>query len=303
MRSENVMRVAVCFLILAPAPGPSGARAADGVPALPSTPSGAPAPSVPPPEVDYEIGAEDLLEISVFELPDLTRTVRVAGDGSITLPLVGMVPAAGLTHSALENRLKELLQERYLEEPQVSVFVKEYRSKRISVIGAVQSPGTFEMLGVRNLLEAIGHAGGLTREAGSSLFVLRPRPDGGQVRIGIDLGDLFVRGNPALNIDLSPGDVINVPLDQPVQFYVNGAVKSPGRYESRSSVPVTLLQAVTQAGGATNRANERAVLILRRDANGIPLATRCDLKAIKRAKAEDPLLQDGDVIVVPEAWF
>ncbi len=252
---------------------------------------------------DYQVGAEDLLEISVFELPDLSRTVRVAGDGSITLPLVGAVQVSGMTHRAIEERLRDLLQTRYLEEPQVSVFVKEHRSKRISVIGAVQGPGTFEMPGIRNLLQAISAAGGLTREAGRALFILRPLPDGTQQRMEVDLQELMIRGNPELNIDLLPGDVINVPVDRPLQIYVNGAVKTPGRIEAKSSLPLSLLQAVTQAGGATNRANERAVVILRRDPNGVPIRTAHDLKDIKRGKAEDPILQDGDIVVVPEAWF
>lgn len=250
----------------------------------------------------YEIGAEDLLEITVFELPELNRTVRVAADGSISMPLVGVIPVSGLSQRAVEQRLRALLQERFLENPQVSVFIREHRSKTISVIGAIQTPGTLETLGIQNLLQAISAAGGLTREAGHNLFILRSLPDGGQRRIEIDLHGLTIRGDPELNIALAPGDVINIPIEDPLLIYVSGAVRAPGRIEVKRSDRVTLLQAITQAGGPTDRANERAVLILRRTDGG-PNKARIDLKEIKKGRSADPILQDGDVIVVPEAWF
>ena len=104
------------------------------------------------PRADYVIGSEDLLEISVFEQPDLNRTVRVSGDGTISVPLLGIIPVDGLTTKEAEGKLRDLLGEKYLTNPQVSVFVKEARSKKISVVGAVSKPGTVEMLGQRTLL-------------------------------------------------------------------------------------------------------------------------------------------------------
>src|SRR4030042_1817796 len=96
---------------------------------------------------DYKIGPEDLLEISVFEEEKLNKTVRVSSQGNISLPLLGVLRVKGLTASELEKEVSDLLTEKYLQNPQVSIFIKEYRSQRISVIGMVETPGVFEVAG------------------------------------------------------------------------------------------------------------------------------------------------------------
>jgi len=252
---------------------------------------------------DRPLGTEDLLEISVFEIPDLNRTVRVSEKGTISLPLLGEVKADGLTPGELEVRLRDRLAEKYLKDPQVSVFVREHGSKKVSVLGAVGKPGVYEMLGPRTLLQVLALAGGLTEDTGAALFVIRQRPGGGSDKIPVNVNDLMVSRDPDLNLPIQPGDVVSAPLDRPVYIYVDGAVKTPGRIEQLASRPITLLQAIAKAGGATERANLRAIQILRQSPDGTQTMLEINLKRIRHGKEPDPVLGEGDVVVVPETFF
>lgn len=265
-------------------------------------------------DLDHAVGAEDLLEISVFEIPDLNRTVRVSERGTISLPLLGEVAVRGLTAAQLEERLRQELAKRYLRDPQVSVFVREHGSKKVSVLGGVGKPGVYEMLGPRTLLQVLSEAGGLTKEAGAELYVIRSTSgnvtagDGGAEagadRITIGITDLLMNRDPKLNLSIQPGDVVSVPIDQPIYVYVDGAVKTPGRLEQMASRPITLLQAVAKAGGATERANLKKVQILRRGpSGGQQTVLTMNLARIRIGKEPDPVLADGDVVVVPETFF
>lgn len=257
----------------------------------------------PAPPGDYVIGAEDLLEITVFEQPELSQTVRVSGDGTIRMPLVGVIPVGGLTNQQAEAKLSALLGEKYLTDPQVSVFVKEAKSKRISVVGAVEKPGTVEMLGRRTLLEAISEAGGLTEEAGRNLHVLRPDPSGAAIRIDINLEDLMTGGDPELNVPIQPGDVINVPVDRIHHVYVDGAVNKPGELAYRSSRPLNLLQAIAAAGGLSERASQKGILVIRSGPGGVQQRIEVDLKAVRKGKKPNLTLERGDTVYVPETFF
>ena len=279
-----------------PAPPPAASVAGKAA----ATGTGAPVPGT---RSDYIIGKEDLLELGVFQQPDLTRTVRVSGDGTISLPLLGVVPLEGLTTTQAEGVLRDLLSDRYLNDPQVWVFVKEAKSKKISVVGAVEKPGTLEMLGSRTLLEAISEAGGLTHQAGKELHVLRADPSGATTRIDIDLDDLMIHGNPELNIHLQPGDVLNIPIDRILHVYVDGAVRKPGEVEYKASRPLTLLQAIAAAGGLSERASQKGIVVIRTGASGAQSTTKVDLKAVRKGKQENFLLDSGDSIYVPETFF
>ena len=137
---------------------------------------------------EYRIGAKDLLEITIVEMPELNQSVRVSEDGSITLPLIGKVMIDGLTKEEVEKRLAALLLEQnYVKNARVTVFIKEYQSKRVALIGAVNKPGMYELVGRMTLLQLISQAAGLTEKASSELFVLREGKDGSQARIAIDL--------------------------------------------------------------------------------------------------------------------
>lgn len=252
---------------------------------------------------DRPVGTEDLIEISVFEIPELNRTVRVSERGTISLPLVGEVRASGLTTGRLQDLLRERLGERYVRNPQVSVFVREHGSKKVSVLGAVGKPGVYEMLGPRTLLQVLAQAGGLTEDVGAVLYVIRLEPGGGSDKIPVNVNDLLVSRDPSLNLAIEPGDVVSAPIDRPVYIYVDGAVKTPGRIEQLASRPITLLQAIAKAGGTTERANLKAVQILRQSPDGTQTMVEANLKKIRRGKEPDPILGEGDVVVVPETFF
>jgi protein involved in polysaccharide export with SLBB domain len=119
----------------------------------------------------------------------------------------------------------------------------------------------------------------------------------------VDLDALLYGGRVEMNPEITQGDLIHIPVDLPVRIYVNGAVKAPGEFETRRSRPLTVLQAITKAGGPSERAALRKVELLRRAADGSQAAIPVDLKAVMKGNAEDPVLQDGDVVVVPETYF
>lgn len=247
---------------------------------------------------DYRIGPKDLLEITVFELPELNQTVRVSEDGSITLSLLGRVEVAGLTAQELEKRLAMLLDQQFTKGAHVTVFIREYQ--KVSVIGAVGKPGMYELVGPTTLLQVIAQAGGLTPMAMSELFVYRTSNDGKQEKITIRLDELMISGNPSLNIEILPKDVITIPLDQTLNVFVYGEVKTPGAVPYLSSKRITLLQAIAQAGGTTEWARKSRVMIKRKDRKtGKEMKIRVNLKNMISAKLTDIVLEEGDVVIVP----
>ena len=254
--------------------------------------------------LEYKIGPKDLLEISVFGLDELNRTVRVSEDGIITLPLVGEVKVEGLTKTGLEKKLSELLEEKYLHNPQVTVFIREYQSTRVSVLGAVRNPGLYELLGRETLMQIISQAGGLTAEAGDEIIIMRQRADGTSNSLKISIDDLFVKGDATLNVPLQPNDIVNVPIDKTVFVYVMGQVNRPGALEvKRSNIP-TLLQAIAQAGGFSERASKGRVLIKRKDEKtGREIKIKVNVKSIIKRRKKDIQLLENDVVFVPEKAF
>jgi len=253
---------------------------------------------------EYKIGPKDLLEINVFELPELNQTVRVTEDGSITIPLVGNVRIEGLTKDEVERKLAKLLEQKYLKKARVSVFIKEYQSKRVAVIGAVENPGMYELVGRLTLLQMISKAGGFTEKASNELFVLREGRNGVSATICIDLEDLLINGNQKLNIPLQANDVINVPVDKIINVYVFGEVNKPGALAVKMSKGITLLQAIAQAGGTADGASKSGIVIKRKDKKtGREIKIKVNLKDIIKGKKPDIVLQEGDVVYVPEKIF
>jgi polysaccharide export outer membrane protein len=252
---------------------------------------------------DYRIGRQDLLEIKVFGVEELNQMVRVADDGSITMPLLGRLVVGGLTKTDLERRIADLLEERYVRDPQVTVFIKEYESKRVAVSGAVKKPGTYEMLGRKTLLEMLSMAGGLDKDLGREIIIFRRQDDGTTRRIPLDLEQLVYAADPSLNLTVVPGDIIYVPTVEKIRIFVTGAVKQPDVYEVPRDEPITVLKAVTLAGGTTDRAAKKKVQIMRSDPDGNRVTLYVNLRGIQRGKTEDPLLQKGDIVLVPETFF
>lgn len=255
----------------------------------------------------YRVGANDLLSVEVFGLEDFDRKVRVLRDGTISLPLLGSVQVEGLSLEAAQEKITDLLVEKQLvRDPQVTLFVEEYLSRGVSVQGAVQRPGIYQMLGPRTLLEIIGEAGGLSgregERAGREIFVVRKDSRGEQTRLRLDAQRLVGEGDPNLNIPLQPGDVVVVPFDRKQRVYVSGSVQNPGAVEFLESEGISLLQAITAAGGPNERAKLSSVFIKRRQDNGEEEQIRLNLKRIKNGKDPDVPLQKNDTVVVGD-WF
>jgi polysaccharide export outer membrane protein len=260
---------------------------------------------------DYKIGPEDLLEVSVFEDEKLNKTVRVSSQGNINLPLIGVLRVKGLTASALEKEIRDLLAEKYFQDPNVSVFIKEYRNQQISVIGAVQKPGVYDVTGQRTILDMLSLSGGLKEDAGQLLFLIRPpnfeeegskekKEFGGQTpkTFVIDLEDLLVKGDLTLNYSLVHGDVINVPIAG--KIFVGGEVKSPGGFAKGRSLTVS--QAIFLAGGLNKEAAGADSKIFRYSEKGTGKEIlSVDVYAIQKGQSEDLYLKESDIVFVPRS--
>lgn len=299
------LALALSQALAAPQSKPSRPAAPAAPPAVPAA-RALPSPFAMPPtsDQDYSIGAQDVLEIREYQLKELDVTRRVDNDGSVTLPLLGKVLVGGLNPQQAEDAIAQLLRERELVKiPQVTVNIKEYVSRRVSIQGAVDKPGLYPMFGPKTLLEMVGEAGGLNDRAGKKIIVQRPYAASGQDRVEIDIEELVYDGNPLLNVPLQPGDIVLVPYLQEVRIYVNGAVRNPGMYKFPVDQEATVLQAVTAAGGATDRANESRVNVVRRNSDGTRQVFKVNLNRVKKGKEEDILLEENDTVVVPESFF
>jgi polysaccharide export outer membrane protein len=251
-------------------------------------------------DYSFSIGPKDLITISVFDVPELNITVRISEDGSITLPLLGQVAAGGLTRFQLEKKLAGLLEEKYLKNAQVTVFIKEYHSKMVSIIGEVAKPGPYELIGKQTLLQVISSAGGLTETASDSIVIIRKYKNGKSRSLTLNLDNLMVKGDPRLNIPITAGDIINVPGERYIDIYVFGQVKNPGHIKVKRNGPITLLMVIAQAGGFDERARKAAVSITRR-VNGKEVKTKVNVKKIIKGKRPDFILQNNDIVHVPES--
>jgi polysaccharide export outer membrane protein len=251
----------------------------------------------------YRVGPGDLLELKVFQVDELSQTVRVSEDGSMTLPLLGRIIVEGLTQEGVVQKLTGLLQAKYVKNPQVTIFIKEYKNQQVAVIGAVEKAGSYELVGRKNLLQIISMAGGFSETAGNEIFILREGPDGVTSSVAIDLKDLLVNGNQTLNIPIEPNDVINVPVDREIRVFVMGRVNKPGAIKAKLSEGVTLFQAIADAGGLAEGAKESAITITRKDKAGKEQKIRVNLRDIIKGKKKDVVLQEGDVVYVPESFW
>lgn len=251
---------------------------------------------------DYQLGPEDLIDLKVSELAELNLTLRVSGDGSITLPYIGVIHVTGLSASQVADRITQLLGEQYVRDPHVSVFLREFNSQKVSVIGAVQTPGTYTLAGPRTIIQVIAQAGGLRPESGRSILIFRQTADGRSARLTISKEELLVKGNPAWNISLRAGDVINIPIDQVISVSVFGAVATPGVYALNANTDGTLLKAIARAGGL-KRASKGKLQIKRKGPDGNETMLNVDLGKVLSGDEPDIVLQDGDLIIVNESFF
>lgn len=246
---------------------------------------------------NYTIGPSDLLEIKAMESEKFGTTERVDAAGNIKLPLLNEVAVGGMTPVEAEVRIETLLKERgFIKDPHVNVFVAEHQSKRVSVLGYVNEPGNYEIIGEMTLLDALAMAKGLDADAGTLVYVTRKNA-GSQEKVIVDLDDMLKREGTAdeVNFDLAPGDKVYVP--EASNVFVDGAVKTPGSYPINEG-ETTVSQAIVMAGGLVSYANSEDISLVRDLGDGRKEVVKLDMDDINQGTTEDPILGEKDAIVV-----
>lgn len=245
---------------------------------------------------EYIIGEGDLLKVTVYDHPDLLTEARVGGDGKITFPLIGEIGVSDIKVSDAERVVAGLLSDGYIVSPHVSIFVEEYKSKKVTVLGEVAKPGIVTLRGAYTLMETISDAGGITPNAGDTIVIQRQiiKPEGDkkekeEVTVLVDTKRLFEDGDVTANVPVYNGDSIYVPKASFV--YVNGEVRTPGAYKITKGL--TVLKAITLAGGFTPKSSEGRTKIIR----------KTDTGEVKIKAKMDDLVMPDDILFVPESWF
>lgn len=254
----------------------------------------------------YRLGPEDLIRVTIFNIPEgegakvVTPRVmeaRINHQGTITLPLLSEVPVQGLIVSEAEQKLRELY-DKYIQSPQIGINVIEYRSQRVAVVGAVKSPGVFDLSGPKTVIDLLATSGGLSATASNQVHLYRESPEGRQSYM-IDLLTV-ARGVGSdvsvLSLLVQGGDVITVP--EAGSFFVDGAVRRPGSFALNR--PYTVTQALVTAGGVDRELAKTSSITLFRHRNGSEVkSVTLDLEEIISGKQPDPEVGAEDVIVVP----
>lgn len=239
----------------------------------------------------YKLGAGDVVRISVYDHPDLTTVGRISEAGSISFPLIGEQTIAGLTEREAESQIANLLERRRLvRSPQVSLIVEQYQSQRVSVLGNVGKPGVYPIAPGSTIVDLVAEAGGFTEAAGDTIILTKRSGDSSE-RIVVDVTSTLEEGGPAEEIRVENGDRIYVP--RMPQFYIYGQVNRPNAY--RLEEGMTIMHAISIAGGLTGKATERGLSIKRRNPDTQEMSTI--------AADIDQTIQEDDVIYVKESLF
>jgi polysaccharide export outer membrane protein len=247
----------------------------------------------PPEKANYVVGPEDVLTVTVFNEPQLSGKFRVENDGQFDYPFLGRIKAGGTTVGDIAAVVKAKLADGYLRNPQVTVDVEQFRSQSVFVMGEVRSPGKYVLTGSVTLIEALAQAGSVTPGAGSDVLILHPKettkgaptlPQESDADVQrVSLRDIQ-SGKLSQNVQIRDGDTIFVPKAD--RFFVTGQVRNPGSYVLEPST--TVLQAISMAGGVSDRGSNRRIRIIRVVDNK---------KQEFDAKPTD-LVQPGDTIMV-----
>jgi polysaccharide export outer membrane protein len=262
-------------------------------------PSAAPVatPAAPVPTVLPEsllIGPGDLLRITVLRESELDQHVRVLDSGAITLALVGNLSVQGLTPAQAATRIAEKYRNGgFLLHPEVSVFVDEYATQTVTILGQVAHPGTVRLAAPRTLIDVLSQAGGLTESADRHIVIERGGKEGERIR-----AFLSNRADDALNADIlvRPGDTVLVPKAGIV--YILGDVAHPGGYVMQNDSQLTVLQAIALAAGASKTASEKRVRLVR-NIDGLSQSVDLPLRDMERGRAPDVPLLANDILYVP----
>ncbi len=243
---------------------------------------------------DYLLGAGDLLSIKVFETEKLDTEVRVSSRGVINVPLLGEVNVLNMTAGEVEQHLEALYQKDYLQDPHVSIYIKEHMSKQITLVGEVEKPGTYEYVAQRRLLDVLAIANGLKSDAGPYAYITRYNSKTSKsVNYIIDLDDLVKNGNMAQNHMILGGDVVFIPKSG--QCFVDGAVRKPGTYSLESNMTIT--EAIALAGGLAGYADSDSIKLIRFMGRGVERqVVSLSYNDLQKGLGDSLLLKDQDVI-------
>jgi polysaccharide biosynthesis/export protein len=243
------------------------------------------------------IGPGDLLDLSVFDVPELVLKVRVDINGCVSLAFLGDVKLAGLTVGNAQRMIaRELVGRQLVKDPQVSIFIEEFATQGITVYGEVNAPGIYPLMGPHHLYDVISAAGGLTLKSGRTVTVLHAgQSDLSEVVV---LANMDVAEHPPehANVLIYPGDTIIV--SKAGMVYVLGEVNKPGAFLMEDNTSISVLKATALAGGTTKLASLKGSLILRKSLAGTT-QTRIPLDKIYHGKAQDLQLHAEDIVFVP----
>lgn len=244
---------------------------------------------------DYVIGGGDLIQISIFEAPDLNTETRVSARGGVTLPLLSTVQIAGLSIREAEQHVEQLYRDKYLQDPHITIFVKEQFGSKITLMGALKKPGTFDFYARMNLMDVLAMAEGLSETAGRIVQIRRKgEADAPPQSLIIDLDQMVKEGQDELNVAIKGGDVVYVP--EAGSVYVDGAVRKAGSYPIRQEMSVQ--EAVVAAGGLQSFADAKNIKLIRYVGKGRREVAKVSLDDMQRGEAAELKVQDRDVIFV-----
>jgi len=260
----------------------------------------------------YVLGPDDQIVVQVLDMEEIKgdRPILVDMQGNVRLPVVGRMHVAGLTVEQTEANLRERLLA-VLKDPEVTVLLAAFRSHPVSILGAVRTPGVVQIVGKKSLSEVLSMAGGANPDAGNSIVITRRKEVGHlplptarldtseQFYVGqVNLKSLVDATDPEENIAIESGDVISVPKGELI--YVLGAVPRAGGFVLNERETITVLQAITMAGGFDRFANQKSIGILRPKAGGTDREEiLVDVKAMLTGKGKDVPLMANDVLFVP----
>lgn len=272
-----------------PAEPPRQADAPDAT-ATPASPN---AGSMDGIDTSLRLGPGDLLEVSVYGVPELTTKTRIGSNGDVYLPLVDYVHVAGLTTEEAQGVIEKRLEDGgFLKNPHVTLFVDEYSSQGVSVLGEVTKPGVYPALGQQRLFDLISAAGGFSDKAGPTITVTRRNQPDKPITVPIARN---LTENPDSNIAVLPGDTVFVRKADII--YVVGEVGRPSGFLMDNG-SLTVLQAIALAGGTTRTAKLGRAAIIRKGPSGM-IQSPVHLKEMLAAKAPDVPLQADDILFVP----
>jgi len=242
---------------------------------------------------DYLLGTGDLISIAVFETDELNVEARVSSRGTVSLPMLDSVHIEGLTAAEAEEKIERMLKIHYLHDPHVTIHIKEHISNQITMVGALKTPGTFDYVRQRKLLDVIAIAGGITEDAGSIAFVTREDKKTAQrISYRINLSHLIKKGDMRQNITILGGDVIFVP--EAGRCFIDGAVRKPGTYPLRDKI--TIREAITLAGGLAAWADNDSIKLIRNIGEGDVKIVSLKYSELHGSLGDTLVLQDQDII-------